>query len=90
MRLVYYLDCLNWTQTRLAKEAKVSISTVARLMQEKTISRQNAEKICEALTKAIQQPITPHDVDEIHVPASERPERRKQRDDNSAASTTPE
>jgi len=80
MRLVHYLDRLNWTQTRLAKEAKISVSTVSRVLQKKTISRKNADKICKTLTKALQQPITPHDVDDIHVPAFEQPERRKQRD----------
>jgi plasmid maintenance system antidote protein VapI len=77
MRLVNFLDELNWTQTRLAEEAHVSISTVSRVVQSQTISRQNADKICKALTTALQRPIRLQDIDEIHTPRVERPERRK-------------
>lgn len=81
MRIIDYLDSLNWTQQKLAQEAGVSISTVQRVIQSKTISRQNANLICEALSKAMQIPIGPHDINEIHVLRAERPERRKHKEE---------
>lgn len=79
MRIIDYLDALNWTQNRLSQEAHVSTSTVQRLVQAKPISRQNAEKICEALSNALHYSVAVHDINEIHVIRAERPERRKQR-----------
>lgn len=81
MRLIDYLDSLNWTQQRLAQEAGISISTVQRVVQAKTISRQNANQICTALSKALQIPVEPHDINEIHVLRAERPERRKHKEE---------
>ena len=69
MKLEHYLDELNWTQTRLAQEAKVPVSTVSRLIQEQTISRINADKICETLTKALGRQIRTVNIDELHTPA---------------------
>lgn len=81
MRIIDYLDNLNWTQTRLSQEAHVSTSTVQRLVQAKPISRQNANKICAALTQALGYPVALHDVNEIHVTRAERPERRKHKEE---------
>lgn len=81
MRIIDYLDNLNWTQTRLSIEAKVSASTVQRLVQGKSISRQNADKICDALTLAMGHKVSLHDVNEIHVTRAERPERRKHKEE---------
>jgi transcriptional regulator with XRE-family HTH domain len=81
MRIIDYLDALNWSQTRLSQEAKVSVSTVQRVVQAKPISRLNAEKICEALSRGLQIPVEPHDINEIHVTRAERPERRKHKEE---------
>jgi transcriptional regulator with XRE-family HTH domain len=81
MRLENYLDELNWTQTRLAQEAKISVSTVGRLIQDHTISRINADKVCETLTRALGRTIKKGDIDEMNVPAVVRPERRKNHKD---------
>lgn len=78
MRIIDYLDRLNWTQTRLSQEAHVSTSTVQRLVQAKSISRQNADKICDTLSRALGYKVELHDVNEVHVIRAERPERRKQ------------
>jgi predicted DNA-binding protein (UPF0251 family) len=65
MRLVDYLDTLNWTQTRLAKEADISTSTVKRALNSQAISRDNAIAICEALSRALKRPITIADMNEL-------------------------
>lgn len=80
MRIIDYLNALNWTQQRLAQEAHVSISTVQRVVQAKTISRQNADKICEALSNGLHIPVLPRDINEIHTTRAERPERRKHKE----------
>lgn len=77
MRLIDYLNTLNWTQTRLAEEARISVSTVGRVIQEKTVSRKNADDICAALSRGMGRTIHLTDVNEIHVTRAERPERRK-------------
>jgi transcriptional regulator with XRE-family HTH domain len=81
MRIIDYLDALNWTQTRLSIEAKVSISTVQRLVQGKTINRLNADKICDTLTHALGYQVTLHDINELHRTRAERPERRKHKEE---------
>lgn len=77
MRIIDFLDNLNWTQSRLAQEAHVSTSTVQRLVGAKSISRQNAEKICNTLTNALGYTVSIHDINEMQVSAAERPQRRK-------------
>lgn len=77
MRIIDYLDTLNWTQTRLAAEAHVSTSTIQRLVQAKPITRVNADKICATLTLAMGYTVTLHDINELHRTRAERPERRK-------------
>ncbi len=80
MRLVDYLDTLNWTQTDLADQADVSPSTVKRVLKGQTVSRKNATAICEALTKAMKREIAIKDVNELHTPAVERgPRPRRER-----------
>lgn len=81
MRIIDYLDALNWTQTRLSIEAKVSVSTVQRLVQGKTINRLNADKICDTLTEALGYKVSLHDVNEMHRTRAERPERRKHKEE---------
>lgn len=80
MRLIDFLNSLNWTQTRLSQEAHVSIATVQRLVQEKPISRINADKICDTLSEAMKMEIKIHDINEMSVIPSERPERRKHKE----------
>ena len=65
MRLVDYLDKLNWTQTKLADEADVSTSTVKRALTAKSISRDNANAICIALSRGLKREITIEDVNEL-------------------------
>jgi hypothetical protein len=79
MRLVDYLDTLNWTQTDLAKEANVSTSTVKRALKSDTISRKKANAICATLSKALDRHITFSDVNELqnHRPPVERGPRKK-------------
>jgi DNA-binding Xre family transcriptional regulator len=78
MRIIDYLDALNWTQNRLSQEAHVSISTIQRLVQAKPISRVNVDKICATLTQAMGYTVTLHDINELNRTRAERPERRKQ------------
>jgi DNA-binding Xre family transcriptional regulator len=79
MRLVDYLDTLNWTQTKLADEADISTSTVKRALTSQTISRDNANAICAALSRALKRTITIADVNELqnHRPPVERGPRKK-------------
>lgn len=79
MRLVNYLDELNWTKNRLDDESGVSISTIQRMLQGHPIQRKTADAICETLTRALGRQIRVNDVDEIKVVSTERPERRKQK-----------
>ena len=81
MRIIDYLDTLNWTQNRLAQEAHVSISTVQRLVQAKTISRANIDNICAALSQALGYAVTWHDINEVNRTRAERPERRKHKEE---------
>lgn len=83
VKLTTYLDELNWTQTRLAQESKVSVSTIGRLIQgEHEMQRNSADKICATLSQALGRTIKLGDVDEISVLASARPERRKKKRKN--------
>jgi DNA-binding Xre family transcriptional regulator len=79
MRLVNYLDELNWTQVRLWKESGVSSSTIQRLQKGHPIQREKAEAICKTLSNALGRQIRVVDIDEITVASTERPERRKQK-----------
>ena len=81
MRLITYLDELNWTQTRLVKESGISATTIQRIIKgEATLQRKNAEILCATLTRALHRDIHPQDVDEIQTAKAERPERRKPKD----------
>ena len=71
MHLVDYLDTLNWTQTRLAKEADISTSTVKRALSSQNISRDNANAICIALSRGLKRSIDISDVTELQ--AHQRP-----------------
>lgn len=77
MKLISYLDELGWTQNRLSNESKVSSSTIRRILNEEVTQRQIGEKICKTLSTALGRTIRLQDVDEIHLQAAERPERRK-------------
>jgi len=77
MRLSDYLNTLSWSQTDLAKEAGISVSTVRRAMKEQRISRPNARAICDALTRGLKRPIAPSDVNELHITDLNRPSRKK-------------
>lgn len=81
MRLVTYLDELNWTQTRLHDESGLSSSTIQRIMQGKgTVQRKNAEILCATLSRALHREIRIQDIDELQTASAERPERRKRRE----------
>jgi hypothetical protein len=67
MRLVEYLNTLSWTKADLARESKVSSSTVTRVFRKEAISRQKAKQICEALTKALKRRIMVSDIDELRI-----------------------
>jgi transcriptional regulator with XRE-family HTH domain len=67
MRLSDYLDTLSWSQTDLAKEAGISVSTVRRALGEQRVSRANARAICEALSRGLKRPIVLGDVNELHT-----------------------
>jgi transcriptional regulator with XRE-family HTH domain len=51
-RLSDYLDMLAWSQADLAREARISKSTVTRVLNGKTISRRNAKAIIDAINHA--------------------------------------
>jgi len=78
MRLGDYLDTLAWSQTDLAREADISISTVRRVLNESTISRKNAQAICMALTRGLNRHINPSDINELHYRALRRPRKASQ------------
>lgn len=84
MRLIDYLDELGWTQSRFSQESRVSPTTLRRILQGTTIQRQTAEDICKTLSTALGRPIKIRDVNELHIQAAERPERRKQDGDQHA------
>jgi DNA-binding Xre family transcriptional regulator len=65
MRLIDYLDKLNWTQTRLADEADISTSTVKRALDANSINRDSANAICIALSRGLKREITIEDVNEL-------------------------
>lgn len=99
MRLVDYLDSLNWTQTDLAREADISTSTVKRALKAETVSRKNATAICIALTRGMKRPVEMKDVNELHTPKVERGPRKRRLEavpatpataSNTAAASNPE
>ena len=51
MRLSEYLNRFSWSQADLAREADISVSSVARALSGQAISRRNANAIIEALDK---------------------------------------
>ena len=67
MRLIDYLDKLNWTQTRLGDEADISTSTVKRALDAKGISRDSANAICIALSRGLKREINIEDVNELQA-----------------------
>jgi DNA-binding Xre family transcriptional regulator len=77
MKLVNYLDELNWTKKRLDTESGISITTIQRMLQGHPVQRETADAICDTLTRALGRTIKINDVDEITVVSTERPKRKK-------------
>jgi len=88
--LVDYLDALCWTQTRLAQEARISVGTVGRVVQGKTVSRQSADAICRTLSERMKQTIELKDIDGLYTTRAERPERRGRASHNHQHTDTPQ
>lgn len=49
MRLNEYLDMYSWSQADLAREASISVQSVARALEGDTITRRNANSIVAAI-----------------------------------------
>lgn len=80
MRLVDYLNKLNWTQTRLGDEADISTSTIKRALDGKVVNRDSANAICIALSRGLKREITIDDVNELQGnqrPVERGPRRKK-------------
>jgi Helix-turn-helix len=54
MRLADYLNGFSWSQADLAREADISVASVARAINGDAISRRNAQSIISALDKKLQ------------------------------------
>jgi transcriptional regulator with XRE-family HTH domain len=79
MRLIDYLNTLEWSQADLAKHAGVSPTTVSRVLNEGTISRRSARAICIALSNAMDKRITNLDINELKMSDVRRPRKKKRR-----------
>ncbi len=67
MRLGEYLDQLSWSQTDLARVAKVSVSSVRRGLSGEKLSRRTAARIISAISKAMNKPILLADVEGLRL-----------------------
>lgn len=67
MTLSQYLQHLGWSLTDLCKHAKIEAHTARRAVRENITSARTAQKIAEALSKAMGQSIKPGDIQGLLV-----------------------
>ena len=67
MRLAEYLDKLSWSQADLAREANISVSSVARALKGQPVSRRNANAMITALGKGTHHQVTLSEVKGLHI-----------------------
>ena len=76
MRLAEYLDKLSWSQADLAREAGISVSSVARALKGDPISRRNANAIVKALGTGTHHAVTLAEVKGLHITELKRKKAR--------------
>ena len=85
MRLAEYLDKLSWSQADLAREAGVSVSSVARALKGDPVARRNANAIVKALGNGTHKQVTLAEVKGLHITELKRkkPRAAKEHDQGS-------